>query len=425
MIFLYQVNREVIVKSYETAQKIYAGFGVNTEQAMELFSNIPVSLHNWQGDDVKGFENLGNVESQNVVTGNYPGAARNGEDMRADIEKAFSLSPCKHRVNLHSMYAEPKIPTPRNEVSPEDFRKWIDWAKAKNLGLDFNASFFTHPMMVDGFSLASRRKDVRDYWIKAGKGARAISEAMGRELGTPCVNNIWVPDGMKDTPANRLIYRENLKDSLDQIFEANYSRENMYDVLEGKLFGIGVESFTVGSHEFYLAYAAKNGVGVCMDTGHYHPTESVVDKLSSVALLVDDVLLHISRGIRWDSDHVLIQGDELTALMQELKRGCFFGKIAIGLDYFDATINRVAAWVIGLRAAGKAMLTALLEPTHLLEAAEASGDYTSRLALLEEFKNLPVNAVWDMLCVKNGVPVSSEWLDDLKNYESAVQNKRG
>ena len=425
MIFLYQVDREVIVKSYETAQKIYAGFGVNTGQAMELFSNIPVSLHNWQGDDVKGFENLGNVESQNVVTGNYPGAARNGEDMRADIEKAFSLSPCKHRVNLHSMYAEPKTPTPRNEVSPEDFRKWIDWAKAKDLGLDFNASFFTHPMMVDGFSLASRRKDVRDYWIKAGKGARAISDAMGRELGTPCVNNIWVPDGMKDTPANRLIYRENLKDSLDRIFEANYSRENMYDVLEGKLFGIGVESFTVGSHEFYLAYAAKNGVGVCMDTGHYHPTESVVDKLSSVALLVDDVLLHISRGIRWDSDHVLIQGDELTALMQELKRGCFFGKIAIGLDYFDATINRVAAWVIGLRAAGKAMLTALLEPTHLIEAAEASGDYTSRLALLEEFKNLPVNAVWDMLCVKNGVPVSSEWLDDLKSYENTVQNKRG
>lgn len=421
---MYKPDTDVIAYNYYKAKATYKAFGVDTDRMMDEFRTIPISLHNWQGDDVKGFERLGDVTSQNLVTGNYFGAARNGDEMRMDIEKAFSYSPCKHRVNLHSMYAETEKPKERNEVGPEDFRKWIDWAKNRGYGLDFNASFFTHPMMVDGFSLASRRKDVRDYWIKAGKGAREIAEAMGRELGTPCINNIWVPDGTKDLPANRLLYREYLKDSLDQIFEVNHNRTYMRDVLEGKLFGIGVESFTVGSHEFYLAYAAKNGIGVCMDTGHYHPTESVVDKLSSVALLVDDVLLHVSRGIRWDSDHVVIQSDDLSQLMQELKRGGFFNKINIGLDYFDASINRVAAWAIGLRAAGKAMLSALLEPTDLLEKAEATGDYTLRLALLEEFKNLPVNAVWDYLCLQTGIPVGASWIDDLKKYETDIQSKR-
>lgn len=421
---MYKPDTDVIAYNYDKAKATYKAFGVDTDRMMDEFRTIPISLHNWQGDDVKGFERLGDVTSQNLVTGNYFGAARNGDEMRMDIEKAFSYSPCKHRVNLHSMYAETEKPKERNEVGPEDFRKWIDWAKNRGYGLDFNASFFTHPMMVDGFSLASRRKDVRDYWIKAGKGARKIAEAMGRELGTPCINNIWVPDGMKDLPANRLLYREYLKDSLDQIFEVNHNRTYMRDVLEGKLFGIGVESFTVGSHEFYLAYAAKNGIGICMDTGHYHPTESVVDKLSSVALLVDDVLLHVSRGIRWDSDHVVIQSDDLSQLMQELKRGGFFNKINIGLDYFDASINRVAAWAIGLRAAGKAMLSALLEPTDLLEKAEATGDYTLRLALLEEFKNLPVNAVWDYLCLQTGIPVGASWIDDLKKYETDIQSKR-
>lgn len=421
---MYKPDTDVIAYNYDKAKATYKAFGVDTDRMMDEFRTIPISLHNWQGDDVKGFERLGDVTSQNLVTGNYFGAARNGDEMRMDIEKAFSYSPCKHRVNLHSMYAETEKPKERNEVGPEDFRKWIDWAKNRGYGLDFNASFFTHPMMVDGFSLASRRKDVRDYWIKAGKGAREIAEAMGRELGTPCINNIWVPDGTKDLPANRLLYREYLKDSLDQIFEVNHNRTYMRDVLEGKLFGIGVESFTVGSHEFYLAYAAKNGIGVCMDTGHYHPTESVVDKLSSVALLVDDVLLHVSRGIRWDSDHVVIQSDDLSQLMQELKRGGFFNKINIGLDYFDASINRVAAWAIGLRATGKAMLSALLEPTDLLEKAEATGDYTLRLALLEEFKNLPVNAVWDYLCLQTGIPVGASWIDDLKKYETDIQSKR-
>ena len=421
---MYKRNEEQIHNSYEAAKKTYAAFGVDTEAVMNEFSNIPISLHCWQGDDVRGFEGMEDVASQNLVTGNYPGAARTADELRMDIEQAFSMSPCKHRVNLHSMYAETAKPTPRNELTAEDFRGWIDWAKTNQYGLDFNASFFTHPMMVDGFSLSSRRKDVRDYWIKAGKGAREISDVIGRELGTPCINNIWIPDGMKDIPANRLLYRENLKDSLDQIFETQYDRSHMADVLEGKLFGIGLESFTVGSHEFYLAYAAKNGVGVCMDTGHYHPTEQVADKLSSVCSLVDTVLLHISRGIRWDSDHVLIQSDELTAIMQEMKRGNFFHKVGMGLDYFDASINRVAAWTIGLRAAGKAVLTALLEPTALLESAEASGDYTARLALIEEFKNLPVNAVWEEICLRTQTPVNTEWLTQLKQYEQDVQSGR-
>lgn len=422
---MFVTDEDSVVKSYDLAKAAYAAFGVDTEKAMKCFREIPVSLHCWQGDDVHGFENQGDVASQNLVTGNYPGAARSGDELRSDIEKAFSMSPCMHRVNLHSMYAEPAVKKERNELTAEDFAGWIAWAKQNDYGLDFNASFFTHPMMVGGFSLASRDKSVRDYWIKAGKGAREISDFIGRALGTPCVNDIWVPDGLKDIPANRMLYRELLKDSLDQIFEKKYDKQNVIDVLEGKLFGIGTECFTVGSHEFYLAYAAKNNVGVCMDTGHYHPTETVIDKLSSVALLVDDILLHISRGVHWDSDHVLIQGDDLTGLMLEMKRGGLFGTVKMGLDYFDASINRVAAWVIGLRAAGKAMLTALLEPTQLLEDAEMKGDYTSRLALMEEFKNLPVNAVWDMLCLNAGVPVGAAWLPELKKYEAQVQDKRG
>lgn len=418
-------NRDLIVKSYESAKERYRCYGINTDEVMDKFKEIPLSLHCWQGDDVRGFETLqGDIASQNLVTGNYPGAARNGRELRMDIDTAFGMSPCRHRVNIHSMYAEPKTPKDRNEVTAEDFQSWIDWAVEKGYGLDFNASFFTHPMMIDGFSLSSRRKDVRDYWVKAGINAREISEAMGKATGTPCYNNIWIPDGLKDIPANRMIYRENLKESLDRIFVKKYDREYIRDVLEGKLFAIGVECFTVGSHEFYLSYAAKNDVGITMDTGHYHPTETVTDKLSSVILQVNDVMLHISRGVRWDSDHVLIQGDDLSAIMSEIKRANLFSRVAMGLDYFDASINRVAAWVIGLRAAGKALLSALLEPSQLLEDAEANGDFTTRLALTDECKNLPVNAVWDMLCVKCGVPVGDEWLEQLKRYETDVQLKR-
>lgn len=419
-----RTDENLIQKSYDAAKTVYAAYGIDTENVLREFAGIPVSLHSWQGDDVRGFEGITGAASQNLVTGNCPGAARNGEELRRDIETAFSMSPCRRRVNLQSIYAEPKEKKERCDFTAEDFEKWIAWAKEGGFGLDFNESYFTHPMVKDGFSLASRDKSVRDYWVKAGKGSREIADTIGRELGTPCWNALWVPDGLKDLPANRLLYRENLKESLDRIYEKKYDRSHTIDVMEGKLFGIGTECFTVGSHEFYLAYAAKNGLGVCMDTGHYRPAESVFDKLSSVALTVNDIFLHISRGVHWDSDHVLIQGDDLQNLMTEMKRGGFFGRIAMGLDYFDASINRVACWVIGLRAAGKCILTALLEPTQLLEAAEACGDFTTRLALTDEFKNLPANAVWDMLCLRAGVPVGTDWIPLLKQYESDVQDKR-
>ncbi|MHB1485599.1 MAG: L-rhamnose isomerase [Saccharofermentanales bacterium] len=421
---MFKSDKENVQKMYESAKKVYKQYGVDTDKAMKKYREIPISLHCWQGDDVKGFENQEGIVSQNVVTGNYPGAARNGNELRADIDKAFSMSPSKHRVNLHAVYAEPESKRERNEITFADFEKWAVWAKKNKYGVDFNASFFAHDMMRNGFSLASPDKDVRDYWIKAGIGAREISDEFGKMLGTPCVHNIWIPDGLKDIPANRLSYRDYLKDSLDQMLDKKYDKANIIDMLEGKLFGIGTESFVVGSHEFYMGYAIKNGCGVCMDTGHYHPTESVVDKLTAATLFVDNILLHISRGIRWDSDHITIQSDDLSNLMFELNRADLFGKVAMGLDYFDASINRVAAWVIGLRAYGKALIGALLEPTAMIFDAEAKEDYTSRLALMEEFKNLPINAVWDMICLENDVPVGSEWLQDLKKYEQDVQLKR-
>jgi L-rhamnose isomerase len=338
---------------------------------------------------------------------------------------AFSLSPSRQKVNLHSMYAERQ--NPRNDLTIEDFQLWVDWAKKNNYGLDFNTSFFTHPMMNKGFSLASLDKATRDYWIKAGIDSRKISLAIGKELGQKCYNNFWIPDGLKDIPANRLRYRELLTDSLDQIFAHKYTEEERKytaDVLEGKLFGIGTESFVVGSHDYYLAYAIKNGVGVCMDTGHYHPTESVADKLSAVRPFINDLMLHVTRSVRWDSDHVVLQDDELLSVMKELKRGNFYDKIAIGLDFFDATINRVAAWAIGLRATAKAILTSLLEPTHLIDEAELNGDFTERLFLMDEFENLPVNAVWEYILESKGIPIGIEALKKVQRYEKEELTKR-
>ena len=419
------MNQESVLKSYEAAKAVFADLGVDTDAALEAFEKIPMSLHCWQGDDVRGLEGLGDVESQNLVTGSYPGAARTGDELRSDIDMAFSLSPLKHKVNLHSMYAERR--NPRNDLTVEDFRNWIDWAKEKGYGLDFNASFFTHPMMNNGFSLASLDKGTRDYWIEAGIDSREISLAMGKEIGQKCYNNIWIPDGLKDIPANRFRYRQYLTDSLDKIMAVPYSDEDKKyacDVLEGKLFGIGVESFTVGSHEFYLGYAATHGCGVTMDTGHYRPAESCIDKISAIRPFVSDLLLHISRGVHWDSDHVLIQGDDLSGLMLELKRGNLFDSVGMGLDYFDASINRVAAWAIGLRAAAKAILGALLEPTSYLDKAELDGDFTSRLMLMDEWKNLPVNAVWDYLLMKKNIPAGTAALAAVKDYEKNVQSAR-
>ena len=419
------MKQEQILKSYELAKEVYKEYGVDTDKAIEKFNKVKVSLHCWQGDDVKGLEGQGDVASQNLVTGNYPGAARTGDELRSDIDKACSLSPLKHKVNLHSMYAEKK--NPRNDLTVKDFSNWIEWAKQKGYGLDFNASFFTHKMMNNGFSLACLDKATRDFWVEAGIDSREISLAMGKEIGEKCYNNIWIPDGLKDLPANRFRYRELLTDSLNRIFEKKYTAEEKKltaDVLEGKLFGIGTESFVVGSHEFYMGYAIKNGVGVCMDTGHYHPTETIIDKLSAVTPFVDDVLLHVSRGVRWDSDHVLLQGDDLYGIMQEMARGNLYGKVGIGLDYFDASINRVAAWSIGLRAASKAILYSMLEPFAMIDKAELSGDFTSRLALIDEFKNLPFNAVWDYMLMNKNIAIGKDALAEVKSYEKNVLSKR-
>lgn len=411
----------IILNNYESAKEIFKDYGVDTEKAIENFSDVKMSIHCWQGDDVKGFEK-GEAVSQNLVTGNYPGAARNGDELRADIDMAASLSPFKHKVNLHSMYAEGN--NDRNKVEFKDFSKWVEWAKDKNYGLDFNASFFTHKMM-DGFmSLASLKKEVRDYWIEAGQGAREIAYQMGKALNQKCINNIWIPDGMKDVPADRFLYRKLLTESLDKIFDKKYDKKYMADVLEGKLFSIGVESFTVGSHDFYEAYAIKNNVGICMDTGHYHLTENIADKISAVAPFVDDILFHVTRGVRWDSDHVVIQSDELLSLFEEIARGNLYNKVSLGLDFFDATINRIAAWSTGLRAAAKAVLTSLLEPVQMLKDAELKGDYTQRLILTDEMKNLPYNAVWEYMLLKNNIAIGKQVVDKIKNYEKDVLNNR-
>ena len=418
-------SEERILKNYEYAKEEFASWGVDTEKALDKFDTITMSMHCWQGDDIKGFEPVGDIGSQNVVTGNYPGAARNGDELRGDIDFALSMSPFQHKVNIHSCYGE--FGRDRKDVTVEDFSKWIAWAKEKGYGIDFNGSFFAHKMMNNGFSYASLDKATRDYWIETAKGTREISYAIGKELGQTCYNNLWIPDGLKDTPANRFRYRDVLNNALDEIFSKRYEGNHFIDTLEGKLFGIGVESFTVGSHEFYLGYAASHrgqGIGVCLDTGHYHPTEKVEDKLSAVVPFVDHVLLHISRGIRWDSDHIVVQSDELTGIMTEMNRGDLFGKVGMGLDYFDASINRIAAWTIGMRAAAKSVLTALLEPFAYIDQAEMEGDFTSRLAYMDEFKNLPYNAVWEYMLMKKGIADGRTALANIKQYEKDVLSLR-
>jgi len=414
-----------IQEAYEQAKLAYAKHGVDTDAVLKQLAEIPVSLQCWAGDDIKGFEGLGKIESQNVVTGAYPYAARNGDELRADIDFAFTLSPLKHKVNLHSMYAERQHP--RNDLNLEDFRKWIDWAKSKGYGLDFNTSYFTHPMMNEGFSLASPSQETRDYWVKCGLDARKISVGIGRELGQKCYNDLWIPDGFKDLPADRLRFRQLLTDSLNRIFHEPYTKEEQNwacDVLEGKLFGIGTESFVVGSHDFYLGYAITHGLGICMDMGHYHPDESVADKLSAVRPFIKDLMLHVSRGVHWDSDHVVIQDDRLQAVMTEMKRGNYYHSIAIGLDYFDASINRVTGWAIGLRASAKAILTSLLEPTQELIDAENAKNLSKRLFLMEEFKNLPINSVWEYVLASKNIPIGNEAIRAMQSYEEKVQSKR-
>jgi L-rhamnose isomerase len=415
-----------IEKGYEWARERYAGLGVSTDRALEVLATIPISLHCWQGDDVGGFENdLGLTGGGIQATGNYPGKARNADELRADLDKGLSLIPGRHRVNLHAIYAETGgEPVERDRLAPEHFAGWIDWARARRLGLDFNGTFFSHPKAADGFTLSSRDEGVRRFWVDHGIASRKIGERFGRELGSPCVTNLWIPDGYKDTPVDRKTPRTILKRSLDEIFAEKLDPRYHLDAVEGKLFGLGSESYVVGSHEFYLGYAIENGTLLCLDAGHYHPTETIADKISSVLTWLDEILLHVSRGVRWDSDHVVILSDDLRAIAEELVRGDYLGRVHIGLDFFDASINRVAAWVIGTRCMLKALLIALLEPAAKLREMEAAGDYTGRLALLEELKTLPFGAVWDYHCLRQGVPVGPAWLDEVRTYERDVLARR-
>ncbi|RPI23667.1 MAG: L-rhamnose isomerase [Acidobacteria bacterium] len=420
------MNSERVQAAYRLAAERYGELGVDTEAAMQKLKSVPISLHCWQGDDVGGFENMGTELGAGLaVTGNYPGKARSPRELRDDTEKALSLIPGKHRFSLHASYAEfSGKRRERNELQPEDFRTWIDWAKAQGIGLDFNQTYFAHPKVADGFTLAHPDEGIRRFWIEHGIVCRKIGAEMGRELGKACITNLWIPDGYKDTPVDRKGPRERLIQSLDAVFAEKIDPRLNLDAIEGKLFGIGAESYTVGSHEFYLAYALKNQKLLTLDAGHYHPTETITDKISSVLLFLPEILLHVSRGVRWDSDHVVILNDDLAALAQELVRGDFLTRTHIGLDFFDATINRIAAWVIGTRAMIKALLLALLEPTDQLRCLENEGNLTGRLALLEEIKSLPYGPVWDYYCLEQGVPAGMAWTDEVRRYEAEVTSKR-
>gem|GEM_PF-6266 len=421
------MNKNAIKKSYELAKAAYAQFGIDTDAVMAELTEIPLSLHCWQGDDVNGFE----VKEEAVAgggimaTGNYPGRATTPEQLRKDLEMALSLLPGKNKVNLHASYAETDgAVVDRDKLEFAHFKKWVEWAKRLGIGLDFNPTLFAHPMANSGYTLSSLDENIRQYWVEHCKRSRAIAAEIGKALKQPCVNNIWIPDGEKDAPATRLEHRLALKKSLDEIFAVKYDPKYLVDAVESKVFGIGSESYVTGSHEFYLSYAVKHNLIPTFDTGHFHPTEQVADKLSALIAMDSKILLHVSRGVRWDSDHVVLYNDEVNAIMTEIKRADAFDKIYIALDYFDASINRIDAWVIGARASRKAMLSALLEPTDLLKKAEAQGNLGRRLALGEEFKALPMSAVWDMVCLENNIPVGSDWIDTSEKYEQETLLKR-
>ncbi len=415
-----------ITQAYQLARERYAALEVDTERVLKHLSKVRVSLHCWQGDDVGGFESFGGVLTGGIVaTGHYPGKARTPDELRADAAKALSLIPGKHRFNLHACYAETgRKKVDRDELSAAQFRNWIAWAKSIGVGLDFNQTYFAHPKAAEGMTLSHRNKGIRQFWIEHGIRCREIGAAIGKALGKTCLTNLWIPDGMKDTPADRKGPRERLAESLDAVFQKKLNPKLNVDSVEPKLFGIGSESYVVGSLEFYLGYAVSRKFLLMLDAGHYHPTEGIADKISSVLLYLPEIALHVSRGVRWDSDHVVTLTDELEAIAQEIVWGGHLGRVRIGLDYFDASINRVAAWVIGTRNMIKALLLALLAPIARLKALEAEGDFTSRLALMEDTKVLPFGAVWDYYCAKQGSPVGDGWLAEVKRYEQAVLSQR-
>ncbi len=421
------MNKEQVLKAYENAKAQYAALGVNTDEALEKLNQVKISLHCWQTDDVGGFETpdaeLGGGGIQ--VTGNYPGKARTIAQLRQDIEKVMSLLPGKQRLNLHAIYGDfqgQKVD--RDQIDVKHFQSWIDWAKKLGTGLDFNPTCFSHPYADDGFTLSSKNEKYRKFWVDHVKLTRKIAAEMGKQLGTPCVNNIWIPDGSKDTPVDRNTHRALLKKSLDEIFTVDYPKEYLKDAVESKLFGIGSEAMVVGSHEFYLGYAIKNNKLICLDNGHFHPTEQVGDKISSVLQFVDELLLHVTRGVRWDSDHVVIFNDEIQLIAQEIVRANALGRVNIGLDYFDASLNRIGAYVVGVRAAQLAFLFALLEPTAKLREFETQGKNFERLAYLELLKTKPFGAVYEYYCLMNNVPVGEDYIAEVQNYEKSVLSLR-
>jgi L-rhamnose isomerase len=421
------MKKEIIKKSYQLAKEQYAALGIDTDHVISEMDNINISLHCWQTDDVGGFEKPGSVLGGGGIqaTGNFPGKAKTIEQMRSDLDKVMSLLPGKQRLNLHAIYGEfeGKL-IDRDQIEPKHFQGWIDWAKKRGIGLDFNCTCFSHPLADDGFTLSSKDEKIRKFWVEHTKRCRAIAAEMGKQLGTPSVHNIWIPDGMKDTPVDRNTLRKLLKKSLDEIFAVKYSKEYLKDSVESKLFGIGSEAMVVGSHDFYLGYAIKNNTLITLDNGHFHPTEQVGDKISSILHFVDEILLHLTRGVRWDSDHVLTFNEELLLITQEIVRMKALKRVNIGLDFFDASLNRIGAYVIGTRSAQLAFMYALLEPTKTLVKFEEEGKNFERLAYLELLKSKPFGAVYDYYCMINKVPAGQDYIDEIVKYEKEVLLKR-
>lgn len=416
------MSKDLIAKAYEMARERYNEIGIDTDKVLDILQKVEISLHCWQTDDVRGFESAGDLTGGIQATGNYPGRARNIDEVRADILKAMSMIPGKHRLNLHEIYGDFKgEAVDRDMVEPRHFESWIQWALENGIKLDFNSTSFSHPKSGD-LTLSNPDKGIRDFWIEHTKRCRVVAEEMGKRQGDPSMLNVWIHDGSKDMTVNRMLYRDILKESLDEIFKVKY--DNMKDSLESKVFGIGLESYTVGSNDFYIGYGVSRQKMITLDTGHFHPTESIADKVSSLLLFVPELMLHVSRPVRWDSDHVTIINDETLDLCKEIVRCGALSRVHIGLDYFDASINRIGAYVIGTRATQKCLLMALLEPISTLRAYEAEGKGFERLAMLEEGKSMPWGAVWDMFCERNNVPIGERYIADVQKYEREVTSKR-
>ncbi|MEG1503648.1 L-rhamnose isomerase [Enterococcus sp. 22-H-5-01] len=416
---------KTVEERYQEAKVRYAEIGVDTEAALQKLQEVKISMHCWQGDDVKGFLNPdGELTGGIMATGDYPGAAHTPDQLRQDMEKALALIPGKHKINLHAIYLDTDEAVDLDEIEPKHFEKWAKWANEQGVGLDFNPTFFSHPMMKDGMTLAHPDKEVRDYWIEHGKRSRKIAEYLGKETGQTCINNFWMPDGMKDNPIDRYTPRKRMMESLDEIFAEDLNEAYTQEAVESKLFGLGAEAYTVGSHEFYMGYGLTRDKLICLDAGHFHPTEVISNKLSSLALFSKGIMLHVSRPVRWDSDHVVIMDDELQEIGKEIVRNDLLDKTNIGLDFFDATINRIAAWVVGTRNTQKALLKAMLEPTNELKQIELENDYTKRMAFTEELKDFPYADVWNYFCEQNDAPVGMNWYEEVMNYERDILSTR-